>query len=89
VSADKVVNLQNVPEADLDVYTAGKHSIAMTGLPSRGIHVFWAAKADELLESGIMPKNTYNILHKLAKTDDQRDIIPKVSQLANRKKFLF
>jgi hypothetical protein len=42
-----------------------------------------------LLECGIMPKNAYNILHKLAKTDDQRDVIPKVTQLSNRKKFLF
>ena len=71
------------------MYTAGEHSDAMSGLPSRGIHVFWASKVDELLESGIMPKNSYNILQKLAKNQEQRDIIPTAVQLHNRKRFIF
>jgi hypothetical protein len=37
----------------------------MAGMPSRGIHVFWAEKVDEMLESGVMPKQAYNILHNL------------------------
>jgi hypothetical protein len=88
-SADGIINLKNIPEAEIDVYTAGKHSAVMAGMPSRGIHVFWAEKVDEMLESGVMPKQVYNILHKIAKSDDERSVIPPVIRMSNRKRFIF
>jgi hypothetical protein len=30
-------------------------------------------EVDEMLESGLMPKQAYNIFHKIAKSDDERE----------------
>lgn len=86
---DGVIELQNLPETNLDVFKTGEHSSCLSKCPSRGIHSLWAAKADQLLEMGVMPKKAFNMLHKLADTEEARLVLPTVVQLGNRKRFLF
>ena len=78
---------QDFSENHFRIHESGEHA-AEYGVSKRGIHGFWAKKADALLLSGVMPKQALIQLWKEGNADT-RKILPTVEQLRNRKRSIF